>query len=226
VRRIRRQAEHILDTYIIQLHLSGTHTTENKTSMIDLRIDTDDEQKRKIIQKYWALDPDGSFSTAMKSIKKEFGLSRGAIVGIVRSESTALSRIHQCECGKRKAFDSRADFRSTPKMTSYSCAKHDGEESPASHSQDRASQDNTSRDNAAQETPTQKTSERLEREQSSGKDSSEESESSGRPSAGEEGRPPADTRADQRLKQVCRALSEAGRHLSALARELDDQSSR
>jgi flagellar biosynthesis GTPase FlhF len=214
--------------------------------MIDLRIDTDDEQKREIIQQYWALDPDGSFSTSMKSIKAEFGLSRGAIVGIVRSESTALSRIHQCQCGKKKEFDSRADFRSTPKMTSYSCAEHDGEESPASHSQDRASQDNTSRDNAAQETPTQKTSERLEREQSSlprlfegdtseenspeesspGKDSSEESESSGRPSAGEEGRPPADTRADRRLKKACRALSEAGRHLSALARELDDQSSR
>lgn len=67
----------------------------------------------------------------MKQIKEDFGLSRGAILGIVRSGSRAVSEIHVCRCGARKEFDSRKDFRSTPTQKPYVC-----EECKEDHSAD------------------------------------------------------------------------------------------
>jgi hypothetical protein len=92
--------------------------------MIDLKISTDDECKRELIRRYWKLAVNGSgFAESMETLKEDFGLSRGAILGIVRSNSRAVSKIHQCECGHRKTFDSRKDFRSTPKQKPFVCPK-------------------------------------------------------------------------------------------------------
>jgi hypothetical protein len=103
----------------------SSHSSFSKNAvfpMIDLEILTDDQRKRELIQRYWKLGSSGNdFSVSLKTLKAEFELSRGAILGIVRSNSRAVSRIHQCKCGSRKEFDSRKDFRSTPKQKPYVC---------------------------------------------------------------------------------------------------------
>lgn len=90
--------------------------------MINLQFFTDDERKRELITRYWKLGPRGrDFAEPMETLKEEFGLSRGGILGIVRTSSNAVSEIHKCECGRLKLFSSRKDFRSTPKQTPYVC---------------------------------------------------------------------------------------------------------
>lgn len=92
--------------------------------MIDLKISTDQERRREQIRRYWRLDANGSdFAESMDTLKEDFGLSQGAILGIVRSNSRAVSKIHKCDCGHRKEFDSRKDFRSTPKQKPFVCPK-------------------------------------------------------------------------------------------------------
>jgi hypothetical protein len=104
-------------------------------SMIDLTIFPDDDRRRELITRYWKLSSNGSdFTEPMKSIKEEFELSRGAILGIVRSGSEAVSRIHVCKCGHRKEFNSRKDFRSTPTQKPYVCEECREERSPSGQS--------------------------------------------------------------------------------------------
>jgi len=90
--------------------------------MIDLSIFAEKDRRRQLISRYWKLSsPGNDFAEPMKQIKEDFGLSRGAILGIVRSGSRAVSQIHVCRCGRRKEFDSRKDFRSTPTQKPYVC---------------------------------------------------------------------------------------------------------
>lgn len=100
--------------------------------MIDLSIFAEKDRRRQLISRYWELSsPGNDFAEPMKQIKEDFGLSRGAILGIVRSGSRAVSEIHVCRCGARKEFDSRKDFRSTPTQKPYVC-----EECKEDHSAD------------------------------------------------------------------------------------------
>lgn len=100
--------------------------------MIDLSIFAEKDRRRQLISRYWELSsPGNDFAEPMKQIKEDFGLSRGAILGIVRSGSRAVSEIHVCRCGARKEFDSRKDFRSTPTQKPYVC-----EECKEAHSAD------------------------------------------------------------------------------------------
>jgi hypothetical protein len=100
--------------------------------MIDLSIFAEKDRRRQLISRYWELSSSGTdFAEPMKQIKEDFGLSRGAILGIVRSGSRAVSKIHMCRCGARKEFDSRKDFRSTPTQKPYVC-----EECKEDHSAD------------------------------------------------------------------------------------------
>lgn len=90
--------------------------------MIDLQIFTDVGRRKELIRRYWKLNDSGNdFEEPMDSIKDDFNLSRGAILGIIRSKSRAVSQIHECECGHQKVFDSRKDFRSTPKQKPFVC---------------------------------------------------------------------------------------------------------
>lgn len=92
------------------------------STMIDLRISADQKRRREQIRRYWKLDASGSdFAESMDTLKEDFELSQGAILGIVRSNSRAVSKIHECDCGHRKEFDSRKDFRSTPKQKPFVC---------------------------------------------------------------------------------------------------------
>lgn len=91
--------------------------------MIDLRIHTSDPRRRDLIRRYWKLGRSGSdFVEPFDAPKRDFGLSRGGIVGIVRSDSTALSSAHRCtECGKPKEFDCWNDLRDNPKQKPFTC---------------------------------------------------------------------------------------------------------
>lgn len=93
--------------------------------MIDLRIHTDDPRRRELIKRYWTLDERGSdFDEPFSDLKEDFGLARGGIVGIVRSDSTAVSGVHRCTgCGRRKTFDCRKEFRDTPTQKAFVCER-------------------------------------------------------------------------------------------------------
>ena len=132
--------------------------------MIDLKISTDHKRRREQIRRYWRLDANGSdFAESMDTLKEDFDLSQGAILGIVRSNSRAVSKIHRCDCGHRKEFDSRKDFRSTPKQKPFVCPEcHEngatsGAEAPSgSSSQPKSSKKQKSKKqkNVSEEIPT------------------------------------------------------------------------
>ncbi len=111
-----------------EAHAAGTSTlppSDDLTGsyMIDLQIHTDDPRRRELIERYWRLaQGGGDFAEPLDTLKEEFGLSRGGIVGIVRAESTAESGVHLCTgCGDPKEFDCRKDYRSTPKQRPFVC---------------------------------------------------------------------------------------------------------
>lgn len=122
--------------------------------MIDLEILTDDERKRELIRRYWKLNSSGTdFAESLETLKKEFGLSRGSILGIVRSNSRAVSKIHVCECGHRKVFDCRKDFRSTPKRKPFVCQECAKEETSGSAEADTSTSDLSSSGTPEEEAP-------------------------------------------------------------------------
>ena len=199
--------------------------------MIDLRIHTSDPRRRELIRRYWKLGPGGSdFAEPFEALKSDFGLSRGGIVGIVRSDSTAFSGIHRCSgCGKRKEFDCRKDFRDTPKQKPYTCEKC---------ANARREQAGAARRQAAVETPKEEGAskpegapgpegiskeKKISREEE-GHSTAEEVEAC----AGENASADADSQAEAEmetlgrpLRAAARELAEASRHLKGLARRAD-----
>jgi hypothetical protein len=90
--------------------------------MIDLRIHTDEPWRQDLIRRYWKHGASGGFEESLDALTDEYRLSRGSILGIVRSGSTAYSEVHYCaECGAQKTFDSRKDLRETPKQQTFLC---------------------------------------------------------------------------------------------------------
>ncbi len=195
--------------------------------MIDLSIFAEKDRRRQLISRYWELSPPGNdFAEPMKQIKEDFGLSRGAILGIVRSGSRAVSEIHVCRCGARKEFDSRKDFRSTPTQKPYVC-----EECKEDHSADGQIA-KTADGGASESVPTRSGGETPGGEPPVGDNplvetqledlfgaisSSANVEKRASAAGGKE-----EKRLRQRLRRLARGLSRASRTLERLSHQLDE----
>ncbi|MCS3679240.1 hypothetical protein GGP72_003216 [Salinibacter ruber] len=195
--------------------------------MIDLSIFAEKDRRRQLISRYWELSsPGNDFAEPMKQIKEDFGLSRGAILGIVRSGSRAVSEIHVCRCGARKEFDSRKDFRSTPTQKPYVC-----EECKEAHSADGQIA-KTADGGASESVPTRSGGETPGGEPPVGDNplvetqledlfgaisSSANVEKRASAAGGKE-----EKRLRQRLRRLARGLSRASRKLERLSHQLDE----
>jgi hypothetical protein len=195
--------------------------------MIDLSIFAEKDRRRQLISRYWELSsPGNDFAEPMKQIKEDFGLSRGAILGIVRSGSRAVSEIHVCRCGARKEFDSRKDFRSTPTQKPYVC-----EECKEAHSADGQIA-KTADGGASESVPTRSGGETPGGEPPVGDNplvetqledlfgaisSSANVEKRASAAGGKE-----EKRLRQRLRRLARGLSRASRTLERLSHQLDE----
>lgn len=195
--------------------------------MIDLSIFAEKDRRRQLISRYWELSsPGNDFAEPMKQIKEDFGLSRGAILGIVRSGSRAVSEIHVCRCGARKEFDSRKDFRSTPTQKPYVC-----EECKEDHSADGQIA-KTADGGASESVPTRSGGETPGGEPPVGDNplvetqledlfgaisSSANVEKRASAAGGKE-----EKRLRQRLRRLARGLSRASRTLERLSHQLDE----
>jgi hypothetical protein len=195
--------------------------------MIDLSIFAEKDRRRQLISRYWELSsPGNDFAEPMKQIKEDFGLSRGAILGIVRSGSRAVSEIHVCRCGARKEFDSRKDFRSTPTQKPYVC-----EECKEAHSAGGQIA-KTADDSASESVPTRSGGETPGGEPSvrdnplvetqledlfGAISSSANVEKRASAAGGKE-----EKRLRQRLRRLARGLSRASRTLERLSHQLDE----
>ncbi|MCS4201523.1 hypothetical protein GGP93_002979 [Salinibacter ruber] len=195
--------------------------------MIDLSIFAEKDRRRQLISRYWELSsPGNDFAEPMKQIKEDFGLSRGAILGIVRSGSRAVSEIHVCRCGARKEFDSRKDFRSTPTQKPYVC-----EECKEDHSAGGQIA-KTADDSASESVPTRSGGETPGGEPPVGDNplvetqledlfgaisSSANVEKRASAAGGKE-----EKRLRQRLRRLARGLSRASRTLERLSHQIDE----
>ena len=92
--------------------------------MIDVQYETDDPKRREIVKRYFATDEHGRFLDDVSEIASDHGMTWKQILSIVRSCSTALSTVHQCEvCGRQKEFTSRQDIRENRTMDAYLCSR-------------------------------------------------------------------------------------------------------
>lgn len=197
--------------------------------MIDLRIHTSDPRRRELIRRYWKLGRSGSdFAEPFDALKRDFGLSRGGIVGIVRSDSTALSGVHRCtECGKPKEFDCRKDFRDTPKQKPFTCedcakAKPVGTTAPVDTAGGQAPVERSEKEGALgfKGVSKEKDIQRGEEDRVTASDAGVDAEENAGTEADLEGETEMET-LGRPLRAAARELVEASRHLRGLARRAD-----
>lgn len=94
------------------------------TSMIEIKYETDNPERREIVERYFDMDDRGRFLEDVTEIAADYGMTWKQVVSVVRSSSTALSTVHRCEvCGKRKEFTSRQDIRENRTTGIHLCSR-------------------------------------------------------------------------------------------------------
>lgn len=92
--------------------------------MIDVTYETDDPERREIVDRYLAMDERGRFIEKVSEIASDYEITWKQVLSVVRSSSTILSTVHWCEvCENRKEFTSRKDIRENRAMDTYLCSK-------------------------------------------------------------------------------------------------------
>ena len=200
------------------------------STMIDLKISADQKRRREQIRRYWKLDASGSdFAESMDTLKEDFELSQGAILGIVRSNSRAVSKIHECDCGHRKEFDSRKDFRSTPKQKPFVCPEC--HENGAANGAETSGGSSREEDSPNEESPKEESTEDMLTEESPTADLDEQlpvTDGSLEDSSSEDGSPEDDSPEDyspeelrKSLRQLARILSKASQRAERLSHKVN-----
>jgi predicted RNA-binding Zn-ribbon protein involved in translation (DUF1610 family) len=89
---------------------------------VELRLHTDDPVLAALVREYWAIDQDGKWSFAVKSLADRYGLAASEVTATVRRVSEARARHVSCPtCGEGVVVRGRADYLQVHRSRAVEC---------------------------------------------------------------------------------------------------------